>query len=291
MVRRILIYSMLGLGLLLAGLFVFRATLVEALLADALATQGVEVRALSVAEVGLDEIHIADLRLGAGGELDVRSLRIAFEPAALLRGEIAHVTAEGLVLHLDLSGAAPPLGSLQPLVAGAGAGGGSPGPLPELELRDARIEAATPLGPVTAVLDGEAWPEDAGAVAGAFSFALESAQGRLNGAFDVALTPAGEISGNLVVEDGVLSLPGAEATGLLGEASYAFARDRPPRLEARLSAAAIALPGAKMEEAQLTLRATANGAVVAARLRGNEGRWSLALDGAVEDDPAAPTQR
>ena len=150
MVRRILIYSMLGLGLLLAGLFVFRAALVEALLADALATQGVAVRALSVAEVGLDEIHIADLRLGAGGELDVRSLRIAFEPAALLRGEIAHVTAEGLVLHLDLSGAAPPLGSLQPLVAGAGAGGGSPGPLPELELRDARIEAATPLGPVTA---------------------------------------------------------------------------------------------------------------------------------------------
>jgi len=289
MFRRFLIYSILGLGLALAGLYVFRAALVEVWLADALTARGVTVGGLAVTRVGLEELHIADLSLGADGELRVRSLRLAFQPAALLRGEVAQVVAEGLVLRLDLSGAAPLFGSLQPLVAGAG--GGSPGPLPDVEFHAARIEAATPLGPVTAVLNGEAWPEDAGGIAGAFSFTLESARGRLKGAFDAALAPDGEISGTLVVEDGVLSLPGAKATGLQGEASYAFTRGRPPRLDAWLSAGGIALPGAKLEEARLTLRTAANGAVVAARLRGNEGRWSLALDGTLEDYLAAPRIR
>ncbi len=201
MVRRLIIALILGLGLALAALYGFRAAAVEALIANALATRGVAVGGLSVTRVGLDEVRIAELSLGADGELRARALRIGYRPAALLRGEIESVAAEGLVLRLDLRGTAPPLGSLQPLVATRD--GGASGPLPVFEISDATIEAATPFGPITASLDGEAWPGDAGAdageIAGAFSFKMESAQGRLIGAFDLNRTASGAITVNLAI--------------------------------------------------------------------------------------------
>ena len=107
--RRLVISLILGLGLVLAALYGFRAAAVEALIANALATRGVAVGGLSVTRVGLDEIRIADLSLGATGELRARALRIGYRPSALLRGEIESVAVEGLVLRLDLRGTAPPL--------------------------------------------------------------------------------------------------------------------------------------------------------------------------------------
>ena len=275
MVRRLVILSVVGLGLALAALFVFRAAAVETLIANALAARGIAVGGLSVTRVGLEELHIAELSLGANGELRVRALRIGYRLATLLRGEIENVVVEGLVLRLDLSGTAPPLGSLQSLIPKPEAGEAVPLPvivLPVLELSDARIEAATRFGPVIARFNGEAWPEDAGAdageIAGAFSFTLESAQGRLTGAFDLSRTAAGALTGTLVVEDGVLRLPGAEAAGLLGEADYALAPGRPPELDAWLSAARVTLPGARLEEARIALRAAGDTAELTARLRG-----------------------
>ena len=294
MVRRLAISLILGLGLVLAALYGFRAAAVEALIANALATRGVAVGGLSVTRVGLDEIRIAELSLGATGELRARALRIGYRPSALLRGEIESVVAEGLVLRLDLRGTAPPLGSLQPLLATRD--GGAPGSFPVIELRDARIEAATPYGPVTAELDGEAWPEDAGEIAGAFSFTLESAQGRLTGAFDLTRTASGSMTGHLVVEDGVLRLPGVEVAGLLGEAGFALISWHQPKLDAWLSAASIALPGTALpdgalEEARITLRAAEKTAELTADLRGHGGAWSLALTGALDNYLEAPSVR
>ncbi len=292
--RRLVISLILGLGLALAALYGFRAAAVEALIANALATRGVAVGGLSVTRVGLDEIRIADLSLGANGELRARALRIGFRPTALLRGEIETVDAESLVLRLDLRGTAPPLGSLQPLVATRN--GGAPGLLPVIDLREARIEAATPYGPVTAELDGEVWPEDAGEIAGAFSFTLASAQGRLTGAFDLSRAASGAMTGNLVVEDGVLRLPGVEVAGLLGEAGFALISWQQPKLDSWLSAASIALPGTEfpggaLEEARITLRAAEKTAELTADLRGAGGAWSLALTGALEDYLEAPSVR
>jgi len=294
MLRRLVILLVVGLGLALAGLYVYRAAAIEALLANLLAARGVALGGLSVTRVGLDELRIADLSLGANGELSVHSLRIGYRPSTLLRGEIENVAVAGLVLHLDLSGAAPPLGSLAPAIAKSA--GGEAVSLPAIELSDVRIEAATRFGPVIATLDGEAWPEDAGDIGGAFSVTLASPQGRLTGAFDLNRTAAGAMSGNLVVEDGVLRLPGAEAAGLRGEAGYTLAPGRPPKLDAWLSAASIALTnaplaGAALGEARITLRAADTNAELTADLSGDGGDWSLALTGVLEDYLAAPAVR
>jgi hypothetical protein len=144
---------------------------------------------------------------------------------------------------------------------------------------------------VTATLDGEAWPKGAGEIAGAFSFTVDSAQGSLIGAFDLTRTASGALAGQLVVEDGVLRLPGAEVAGLLGEASFALISWQQPELDAWLSATRIDLPGAGLEEARITLRAVDKTAELTAELRGDGGDWSLALTGALENYLEAPSVR
>ncbi len=108
--RRIAILVALFLGLALAALFVFRTTVVEWAIADRLAAQGFVVGALEVAEIGLGEMRIEGLRLGARDELAARELRIVYEPGALTRGRIEQVSVDGPVLKLDLTGAARPSG-------------------------------------------------------------------------------------------------------------------------------------------------------------------------------------
>ena len=127
MLRRLVIVLVAGLAFALGGLYVFRAAAIEALIANSLTARGVAVGGLAVTQVGLEELRIADLSLGANGELQARALRIGYRPDALLRGEIETVAVAGLVLRLDLSGATPPLGSLQPLIAKSD--GGTAGPL------------------------------------------------------------------------------------------------------------------------------------------------------------------
>ena len=287
--RRLFIVFILFVGLVLLGAVAFRAPLLEAVLKQQLAAQGIVVGGISVTEVGLHETRIADLRLGAEGEVSARALRVTYDPGEVLRGIIDRVAIEGLSVQLDLTGGAPPLGSLQPLLERPGER--SEIPLPALELSAARITAKTPLGLMTVHIDGEAWSEDAGVLAAAFAFALEGEPGRLQGAFDVTRTPDGGVTGNLVIEGGALALPGAEIGGLLGEASYGLFPDRAPEIDAKVSAARIALPDAAFEEAQLNLRAQGSRVTLAARMSGADGRWSLAVTGTLDDYLGAPEAR
>jgi hypothetical protein len=234
-------------------------------------------------------MRIEGLRLGARDELAARELRIAYEPGELVQGRIETITIDGLVLKLDLTGAAAPLGNLQALLDGED--GAAPGPLPAIVVNGSRIEAETPLGPATADLDGEAWSEAPGAMAAVFAFRLEGELGRLEGAFDVTRAPDGAMTGNLVLEDGALALPGAEIGGLRGEATYGLFPDRAPRIDAKVSAGRIALPGAAFEEAHLSLRTVDTRATLAARMSGADGRWSLALTGTLDDYLGAPEAR
>ncbi len=142
--RRIAILVALLLGLALAALFGFRTAIVELVIVDRLAARGIVVGALEVAEIGLGEMRIEGLRLGARDELAARELRIAYEPGDLVQGRIETIAIEGLVLKLDLTGAAAPLGSLQALLEGED--GAAPRPLPAIVMNGSRIEAETPLG-------------------------------------------------------------------------------------------------------------------------------------------------
>jgi hypothetical protein len=263
--------------------------IVEAVLKDQLAADGIVVGGISVTEVGLRETRITKLRLGMEDELRAEDLRVTYEAGALLRGEIESVTVDGLVLRLDLTGVAAPFGTLQPLTEGGE--GAAADPLITTVLTNSRIEAETPLGPITAQIEGEAWSEAPGSVAAVVSFDLAGEPGRLQGAFDVTRAPDGTTTGNLVVEDGTLALPGAGLGDLVGEAAFALAQDRPPAVDAKFSAGRITLPDAAFEEAHVSLRTEASRATLAGRMSGADGRWSLALAGTLDDYLAAPEAR
>ena len=136
--RRIATFLALFLGLAFAALFVFRTAVVELAVAGRLSAQGIVVGAIDVTEIGLGEMRIEGLRLGTRDELAARELRIAYELGDLVQGRVETVAIEGLVLKLDLTGAAAPLGSLQALLEGEG--GAAPGALPAFVVTDGRIE-------------------------------------------------------------------------------------------------------------------------------------------------------
>lgn len=153
-------------ALLLAALalaFIFRVPLATRIATSYLESQGIAVRALDVARLDADGIALDDVALGEAGELTVA--RIEAEPALDgLDVSLAALRVEGLTLDVDLTGAAPPLGSLQPalerLMRGDGGraggepddGGAAPA-LPRIVLSDGTLRFDTAVGPLTASLD------------------------------------------------------------------------------------------------------------------------------------------
>ena len=130
----------------------FRAPLVESLLTDVLLAQGVPAPRLMVAEVGWRHSRIADIRLGDADEITLHDLRLDYGLSGLLAGRLDQVTATGLVITLDLTGAGPLLGSLDALLVGgeSGDGGADATSIPNIEIDDLRLVARTAAGVVQA---------------------------------------------------------------------------------------------------------------------------------------------
>jgi hypothetical protein len=164
MVRRLLMSVALAIGLLaiaVSGLIVFRTMLAEAVLSSQLASLGIPAARLTVASLDLHRMVVTGIALGDGGEVRVDAATFAYSPGTLLEGRLEEAAIEGLRLRLDLSGAGPPLGSLQPLLQG-GQGGGGAALLPAVvSLSRGEVVAVAPTGDMAAVVSGR-WRPTAG---------------------------------------------------------------------------------------------------------------------------------
>lgn len=159
MFRRFLVFVALVTGLFaitVAGVVLFRLALTEALLSSQLASFGIPARGLTVAAFDLNHLVVSDIALGRDDELRVETVTLSYSPDGLLAGRLEDVTIEGLHVRLDLTGAGPPFGSLQPLFQEKqGAGGGGVALLPSaVILSRGRIEAVTSTGDMAAALSG-----------------------------------------------------------------------------------------------------------------------------------------
>ncbi|MFQ5774420.1 MAG: YdbH domain-containing protein [Kiloniellaceae bacterium] len=292
MARRVAILLIAGLGLLsaaLAGVFAFRAPLLEAVLKEGLRARGVPAADLTVRDIGLHGARLVGLRLGARGELGARSIRVAYSAAGLFAGRLDAVAVDGLSLTLDLTGAGPPLGSLQPLIAGGGRGA-APG-IPPVTVSGGHVYATTPLGTVGASVEGAVRSGSGGALAASLAFDAEGEPGRARGTLDATGAPGGEISGTLIVEDGALALPGAQVRGLAGRVTFALRAGLPERVEAAFSLGEVAVPGAAFEDASLTLRASRSRLDLTADLRTADGTLTASARAALDDYLGRPDAR
>ncbi len=178
--RLVLAVSLIAAVVGAAALVGFRAVLVESLLTAGLAAQGVSAPRLAVADVGWRTSRIVDVRLGDADEVSLHELRLDYGLGGLLAGRLDRVTATGLAIALDLTGAGPVLGSLQPLLSRGRPGDrdAAAGAIPNMEIADLRVTARTALGLLTAIGSGRLAGGDDGGTTAELSLADMSLDGQ-----------------------------------------------------------------------------------------------------------------
>jgi hypothetical protein len=218
----------------LAALVFFRTAVVQALLLGWLAASGVSGPELVVEEVELDHMRIADLRLGRDAPLRAARVTLWYDPRDLVRGTLGEVEISGLRASAEVSEKGVSIAGLEGIGA-APAAGRERLPIAALVLADAQLQAATPLGPVTASFDGRMTPDPRGPILANIALALTSPYGEAAGRLNVSMEDPGNMTGRITIEQGRLDLPFATAAALDGDAAFGLRNGRLTGAELRLT--------------------------------------------------------
>ncbi|MFB3149145.1 MAG: YdbH domain-containing protein [Alphaproteobacteria bacterium] len=290
MIRRAAITAAILIALLAGGgtaLVAFRTDVAERVLLSRLAAMGVPAPKLKVAEVGLGGARITDISLGAKGEFRADALILAYDLSGLMEGRIGAVTIERPAIKADLSGGGPALGSLQPLLTGKGTAGEGV-PLPPITVTGGRIEAASPMGPLTLTFEGEAWPEEGGRMSATFSIGLDGPFGKIAGLLGASARDRRIVTAKLVIDEGALELPGAVLGGLTGELDFTLRDGLPDSLRGTFAFSDVALQKTRFKSARLTLDATDKRFTAEAELSTADRALVVTMRAAVDNYLAAP---
>lgn len=242
-------------GVLVALVFL-RTVIVQEVIERDLRARGVPFERLTVSELGLDTAAVTNVRLGAHGEVTAAALRVEYDLTGLVDGALRRIVLERPTVHLDLTGAGPPLGSLQPLFEGRDGGGGAP-ELPPIEIVDGTIDARTPIGPITAAVDGTVLIAGSGPTAplaeADLALAVEGDVGRLAGTADIAIQEDGRIVSDIEVTEGTLTRAEWRAEGITGGARFVWADGRRKDVTATLALEGGAVEATRFRDARLVL--------------------------------------
>lgn len=288
-------------GLLLAlvlALALFRIPLAERILASQLADQGIPEAAFELEALGLSELRIVDLTAGAENELAVPALRVTYDLSALLDGPAAGVvrtiTLDRPIIALDLTGQGPLLGSLQSLLeTPATASAGPAATIPPIDLANARVEARTPLGPITIGLNGAIAPDPAQRTRADLAVTLDGPLGRVMGSL-TGLLDGAVTEGRLDITEGSLALPAQQAGaatsvgGLAGALSFRLRDGQPETVAADLALTDIGLDSARFETADLTLDMGPDHIAADAFAQAAQGSFALRVSSRIWDYLAEP---
>ena len=269
------------------ALVAFRTDLAEGVLLSRLAAAGVPAPRLKVAEVGLGGARITGISLGAKGEFRADALILAYDLSGLMDGRLGGVTILRPAITADLTGGRPLLGSLQPLLTGKGTAGEGV-QLPPISVTGGRIEAASPMGPLTLTFEGEAWPEEGGRMSAAFSIGLDGPFGKIAGLLGASARDRRIVTAKLVIDDGALNLPGAVLGGLTGELDFTLRDGLPDSLRGTLAFSDVALQKARFKSAKITLEATEKRFTAEAELSTPDRALILTMRAAVDNYLTAP---
>ena len=254
---------------------------VEPRLLDELAAIGIDDAALTIRRVGWTRAVAGDIRIGANGDITIGDLAIEYRPDELIAGRLRRV----IVIGARLRGTAGPggvsFGALDGLIAADPAATTAAPPVDVVELRGIEVSLTTPLGEVTVSATGEAITAG-GVLRVSADVALRGAHGTIEGRLTAETTPGDGVDARFDVNGGRLVLGPADADGLAGAIRLAATGRAITRLEGRLTARAVTLPGLTFADATLDLAHTAGRLVASLAAASTDDR--LGLNGSASID-------
>ncbi|HLZ66894.1 MAG TPA: YdbH domain-containing protein [Aliidongia sp.] len=140
-----------------------RRDLVEGLLRLGLVHAGIAPQTLEVRSIGLGGAAFGPLRLGGADGPSASAIEIGWTPWGLLHARLARLRVEGLQLNLAIDHGAVTVAGLP---GGGGSGGGTAPAFEKVELADARITLAAPIGKATLSLEATAVQDAQGVMTG-----------------------------------------------------------------------------------------------------------------------------
>lgn len=308
--RRILaIFGLLLLAALVAAV-VLRETLATRAAVAYLQDQGVTVQGLEVTGLTPAAVTARDIALGDGREIAVRELAVTLAWEGVTP-QVTHAEVTGLRLRLDVTGEAPLLGSLQPVLARFSGEGGAgdeaaegtapatgvaaaPAALPVVSLDDAEVVFATPSGPMTASLAAVVEPAEDGSLLAEAQLNLDSELGHFRASLQGRRDPGGLLQATAELNDGRLAWQGFAVGGFSGQLSAEDIGSDAPHLAAAFDLADLSYTprdGAPLDLSAGRLRIVGNPLSSEASLSLEGDGENLTLKATASAPPAAAAQR
>lgn len=279
----------------LVAVVILRTTIAQYVLERDLRARDIPLERVTVSELWFDTAALTDVRLGTDGEVTADALRVDYDLSGLMQGSVQRVVLERPTVRLDLTGDGPPFGSLQPLFETEGGGDAAAPSLPPITIVNGLIRARTPIGPMTAGVDGTVLISSSGDAAppvqADLTLALRGEVGYLAGTTEIAVQDNGQIEGNLSVNEGNLARAGWQADGISGGARFVWAEGRPTALDATLALEGGAFEGTAFRDARVTIEVDevdAEGTVI---LTAADESFTAELHGVLNDYLGRPGAR
>jgi len=275
---------------LLAGLWFARLIVAERVVATLFESQGIDRVALTVDDLDFGAAQFSNVRLGEDGALTIGRLTARYSLADLMAGRVREVVITNLTLAITLDPAGASFGSLDKLLAPKRPAKKpapavekptepAPPPFDRLEIRDSYVRATSPYGPLAVAFGGDATGAPDGSLKATASLDLaDNAAMHLPGTLELAVAPAGAMTGQFRVAGGAFAWGRFSAQALSGLASFK-GQGGIDELHVALEIADFNAYDSKFREARATLDLGDSAGALSVRAVDQAGVLGLTVDG------------
>jgi hypothetical protein len=256
--RRLRAYAtafLLGAAVLLVAGWSALPVLVERRLLEDLKGAGIVAASLNVAAVGLHETRIADIRLGAAGDVTAAEIVASYDLRHFLRAQPERLVIRGLRVSARLDSHGLSLEGVTPASRNGERGilnGALLRAVPPVAIESGKVEIATPIGPLALPFEGTMSPLPDGGIEAAIDLQAESAHGRFGGALKLAATDS-SIAADLTIAGGRAAIGPTLSTAFTGRAKVRWAKEYPPQVSADFELKEASIAGAAFPAGSLTV--------------------------------------
>ncbi len=236
-----LLFLLAFLAVLVAGVILVRHQAAEMAIRNVLSSEGIRNASFEVTDLDKAHARVENLTLGRYRNVKAKSIEVRFsglegwDPWAW-NPAVAEVRVSGLDLRLNAQGGGPlndP--DLDRLLSGPEeAEVGEAAAIPPIVIENARITATTAQGETELLLDGDLVRPKQAALAGRFTYSLETPFGLSKGGIELFQAPEEALQVKATAESAALAFPGAKIGALQAAIELVLPEDELPHAKGEL---------------------------------------------------------